>query len=148
MRRIFYALILLGLLAWVGAAAEPALLPDHFGPWQAEGPSQMKVRRKDYTKAGGEVMPGTLREAGLRAGRRPQLQERRRTTKTVPSITFKDPSGAYEFYTEAIAPGMKSAGLGDESAFGPHNGAILIGNMVVRCRSFLESKARRAWRNC
>jgi hypothetical protein len=129
MRRIFYALILLGLLAWVGAAAEPALLPDRFGPWQAEGPSQMKVGAGLY-EGWGEVMPGTLREAGL------QLVEDRSykngdEQQKVSLLTFKDSSGAYELYTEVIAPGMKSAGLGDESAFGPHHGAILIGNMVV-----------------
>ena len=40
MRRIFYAVVLLGLLASVGAAAEPALLPDRIGPWLADGPAK------------------------------------------------------------------------------------------------------------
>jgi hypothetical protein len=129
MRRIFYALILLGLLAWVGAAAELALLPDRFGPWQAEGPSQMKVGA-GLNEGWGEVMPGTLREAGLQSIENRSYKNGDEQLK-VSLLTFKDSSGAYEFYTETIAPGMKSAGLGDESAFGPHGGAILIGNTVV-----------------
>jgi len=134
MRQIFYALILLGLLASVGATAEPGLLPDHFGPWQAESPSQMKVGAGLH-EGWGEVMPGTLQEAGLRLVEDCSYKNGDEQLK-VSLLTFKDSSGAYEFYTEAIAPGMKSVGLGDESAFGPHNGVILIGNMVVLADPF------------
>jgi hypothetical protein len=134
MRRIFYALILLGLLASVGAAAERALLPDHFGPWQATGPSQVASGQELY-KGWGDVLPGTLREAGLRAIETRSYKNGSEELKLT-LYSFKDPSGAYEFYTDAIAPGMKSAGLGDESAFGPRNGAILIGNMVVLADPF------------
>ena len=130
MRRNFYALIFLGLLATVGAAAEPALLPDHFGPWQAIGPSEIASAQGLLAGPRGDTKPGTLLEAGVRT-----IELRRYMNDgeyvTVYLFTFKDPSGAYEFYTEAIAPGMKSAGLGDESAFGPRSGAILIGNLVV-----------------
>jgi len=130
MRRIFHALILLGLFAGVGAAAEPGLLPDHFGPWQAIGPSQVLSAQDLYTSQDADTKPGTLPEAGLRT-----LEVRRYKNGDeqirVALFTLKDPSGAYEFYTQGIDPGMKSAGLGNESAFAPDGGVILVGNMVV-----------------
>ena len=138
MRRIIYAVILLGLLAWVGAAAEPALLPDHFGPWVADGPSRVRSGQ-DLFKGGGDVEPGTLPEAGL------LVQETRsyKNGKEEVELTlykFKDPSGAYEFYTNIIFPGMKAAGIGDESAFEPQNGVILVGNTVVSVGHFSNPK--------
>ena len=134
MRRIFYALILLGLLASVGAAAEPALLPDHFGPWLAEGPSQVKSGQ-DLYKGWGDVEPGTLPEAGLRVIEvRSYADGNDHLKLTV--YRFKDPSGAYEFYTNIIFPEMKSTGLGDESAFNQYNGVILVGNIVVSVGPF------------
>jgi hypothetical protein len=129
MRRILYTLILLGLLAAVGAAAEPALLPDQIGPWLAEGPSQVKSGQNLY-KGWGDVMPGILPEAGLSAC---ETRSYRNGTEELKLTLdrFKDPSGAYEFYTQVIGPDMKSAGLGNESAFGPNGGAVLLGNLVL-----------------
>ncbi len=131
MRRIFYALILLGLLAMVGAAAEPTLLPDHFGPWQATTPALVRIASvPGVSVVFGNVDAIALREAGLLA------TETRNYASGSESLNltvcrFKDPSGAYEFYTEMLAPGTKSAGLGDESAFGPTGGVILVGSFVV-----------------
>jgi hypothetical protein len=126
---MFYALILLGLLASMGAAAEPALLPDHFGPWQAEGPAQIRSGKALY-KSPGDVFPGTLPEAALRTEESRSYKNGDEQLK-VSLLTFKDPSGAYEFYTNIIFPHMKPAGLGDESAFDSNNGVILVGNMVL-----------------
>ena len=126
-------LLCVGLLALFGccvaAALEASLLPDHFGPWQAESPSTLRSGQGLY-EGWGDVKPDGLREAGLRS-----LETR--SYKMVNGelrlnlYTFKDPSGAYQFYTQIVSEGMKSVGLGDESAFGPYNGAILVGNMVV-----------------
>jgi hypothetical protein len=139
MRRIFYALILLGLLAPMGAAAEPALLPDHFGPWQAEGPSQVQTGQAAF-RGWGDVTPGTLPEAGLLADEiRSYANGDEKLKLTV--YRFKDPSGAYEFYTNIIFPNMKSAGLGDESAFDASQGVILVGNLVLRVSPFSNPKA-------
>jgi hypothetical protein len=88
-----------------------------------------------FDRLQGDVEPGTLPEAGLRTDETRSYKNGDEQLR-VSLITFKDSSGAYEFYTETIAPGMKSVGLGDESAFGPHNGAILIGNMVVLADPF------------
>ena len=141
MRRNFYALILLGLLATVGAAAEPTLLPDRIGPWQALGPSQILSAQNLYNSQDADTKPGTLLEAGLltlESCRYRNGDERIR----VALFTFKDPSGAYEFYTQGIDPGMKSAGLGNESAFYPHGGVILVGNMVILAGPFSKSSAQ------
>ncbi|MFI5098526.1 MAG: DUF6599 family protein [Candidatus Acidiferrales bacterium] len=138
MRRIIYAVVSLGLLASVGAAAEPALLPDHFGPWQANAPSQIKSGPRLY-EGWGDVMPGALQEAGLRLVEDRSYKNGDEQLK-ISLLTFKDSSGAYQFYTEAIAPGMKSAGLGDDSAVGPRSGVILVGNLVVSVGPFSTLK--------
>jgi len=140
MRRIIYAMLLLGLLAGVGAAAEPALLPDHFGPWQAEGSSQILSAQALFDRLRGtDVKPGTLPEAGLRTEETRSYKNGSEELKLT-LYSFKDPSGAYEFYTNIIFPGMKGAGLGDESAFDPYNGVILVGNMVVSVGPFSNPK--------
>jgi len=138
MRRNFYALILLGLLATVGAAAEPALLPDHFGPWQAEGPAQIRSGQELY-KGSGDVKPGTLPEAGLRTEETRSYKNGNEELK-LSVLTFKDSSGAYEFYTNIISPSMKGVGLGDESAFDPYGGRFLLGNLVVSVGPFSSLK--------
>lgn len=138
MRRIIYALILLGLLAWVGAAAEHALLPDQIGPWLAEGPSQVRSAQELF-KGGGDVEPGTLPEAGLRTEETRSYKNGDDQLK-LSVFAFKDPSGAYEFYTNIIGPGMKDAGLGDESAFDQHGGRFLLGNLVVSVGPFSSLK--------
>ena len=77
MRRILYVLILLGLLASLGAAAEPALLPDHFGNWQADGPARTYTA-KDYFQAhlqppivGGEILSESHRACGGQSRAKP-----------------------------------------------------------------------------
>ncbi len=138
MRRIIYAVMLLGLLATVGAVAEPALLPGHFGPWQAEGPSQLRSGQ-DLYKGSGDVLPGTLPEAALRTEETRSYKNGDEQLK-VSLLTFKDPSGAYESYTNIISAHMKPAGLGDESAFDQYSGVILVGNMVVSVGPFSTLK--------
>jgi hypothetical protein len=123
--------MLLGLLASMGAAAEPALLPDHFGPWQAEGPAQIRAASTPgVSVVFRNVDPSVQREAGLLA-----TESRHYTsgseTLMVTVCRFKDSSGAYQFYTEMVTPEMKAAGLGEESAFSSDSGAILVGNLVV-----------------
>src|SRR5271166_1729421 len=129
MRRIIFVLVLLGLLTSAGAAAEPALLPDHFGPWLAEGPAGIRSGL-DLSKGGGDVEPGTLPEAGFRSDETRSYRNGSEELK-LSLYRFKDPSGAYEFYTNIIIPHMKSAGLGDESAYDAYQGVILVGNIVL-----------------
>ncbi len=128
MRRIFYALILLGLLASMGAAAELGSLPDQFGPWQASSPAQMKSGQGLVGL--GSLDPGVLQESGLVSLESRTYSSGAETMKLA-VYRFKDPSGAYEFYSNIGSPGMKSAELGDESEFGPSDGMILVGNQVL-----------------
>jgi hypothetical protein len=131
MRRIFYAVILLGMLASMGAAAEPALLPDQIGPWEATTPALSRIASAPgLSVVFGNVDATALREAGLLATESRHYNSGSETLMLT-VCRFKDPSGAYEFYTEMIATGMKSAALGDESAFGPTGGVILVGSFVV-----------------
>ncbi|HYW85148.1 MAG TPA: DUF6599 family protein, partial [Spirochaetia bacterium] len=116
MRKIIFVLVLLDLLASVGAPAEPGLLPERFGPWQAEGPARILSAQSLFDGLRGtDVKPGTLPEAGLRTE---ETRSYRNSAGqlTLSLLAFKDPSGAYEFYTNIISPYKKRAGLGDESA--------------------------------
>jgi len=133
MRRIIHALILLGLLAEVGAAAEPGLLPDHFGNWQATGPAKMYTAH-EYFRArlvepttGGDI----LNEAGL-------VSVEERTYKngdknwSVRVWELRDPSGAYETYTAILGDlhGIKPSSIEDTVFGGP--GLFLAGNLVMQ----------------
>jgi hypothetical protein len=138
MRRSTCVFCLLLLLCAAGAAAESSLLPDRFGPWQAEGPANAKSGPSLYVGWGGVRLDG-LREAGLAALEQRSYKNGNEELKLT-LYTFKDPSGAYQFYTQGLAPEMRSAGLGDESAFDQNNGAILVGNLVVSAGSLTNLK--------
>lgn len=129
MRLILRTILFVALVCAPLAAAEPSLLPDRFGPWQADGPVK--------TKGGGGLFQGwgdghtdALREAGLAV-----VEDRNYLNGSeklpVRLHTFKDTSGAYEFYTQSIAPGMKPGGIGDESGFESNRGVVLVGNLVA-----------------
>jgi hypothetical protein len=129
MRRPLTVVGLLLSLAWTGAAAEPGLLPEKFGHWQAEGPAKIFAGKE----ALGHYHDGRdfgLQEAGLRA-----LEERsyRNASDRIDLTlrTFQDPSGAYQFFTQALQPGMRNAALGDESSFSEKYGEVLTGNLVL-----------------
>jgi hypothetical protein len=78
----------------------------------------------------GDLKLNGLREAGLRSLEFRIYKSGSEELK-ITLYTFKDPSGAYQFYTQGIAPEMKTMGLGDESAYRQNNGAILIGNFLL-----------------
>ena len=131
MRRIIYALILLGLLAWVGAAAEHALLPDQIGPWLADGPAKTYTPKEfghqmfEPTQ-GGQI----LNEAGF-------VRVEDRTYKSgdknwsVRLWVLGDSSGACELYTALLDPRVSKPGnLEDTVASGA--GLFLNGNLVMQ----------------
>ncbi len=133
--RLFCLLTLLLCLPALGAAGEPTpLLPDHFGPWSSNNAATFKSGPELY-KGWSEVQTGNLKEAGLR-GYEERSYKNANADLKVGLYTFKDPSGAYEFYTQNTAVGMQSGGIGDESAFDVHNGAVLLGNLVVSLGPF------------
>src|SRR5579863_1450443 len=129
MKRLLTSLALLLLLACIGAAAEPSLLPDKFGNWQAEGPSKIAAG-KDLYKNIGDVRTNGLKEAGLRTTEERSYRNGSDEVRLT-LYEFQDPSGAYQFFTQTLHVGMKKAPLGDEASFDEQNGEVLTGNLVL-----------------
>ncbi len=133
MRRIIYAVILLGLLAWVGAAAEPALLPDQIGPWVADGPEKTYSAKEYFQRRMEEPTQGghILSESGL-------VRVEERTYKkgdqswSVRVWELGDSSGAYEVYTAMLedAHAIKPSAVEDTVLGGA--ASFLTGNLVMQ----------------
>jgi hypothetical protein len=131
MRRILYALILLGLLASMGAAAEPALLPDQIGSWYADGPARTYSAKEYFQKWMAEPSPdgNVLGEAGLvRAEDRNYKQGDQ--TWAVRVWVLGDPTGAYEVYTALLNPLLRKPTPEGDTVMGGA-GVFLTGNFVM-----------------
>jgi len=126
--------LVLCLPAFAGAAEPAPLLPGQFGPWLSNTTSTFRSGPELY-KGWEGVQPGNLQEAGLRAFEQRSYKNGKEDLK-VGLYTFKDSSGAYQFYTQSTAVGMERGGIGDESAFDSHNGAVLLGNLVISLGPF------------
>ena len=131
MRKLIVVSALLALFCTGVYAANP-VLPDHFGAWQAAGPSKtttLKDLGPDWTQ--GTNADKVLKESGLSS-----IEERTyrdgADQATLRLFALKDPSSAYEFYTFLLAPGMRNMGVGQDSALGATDGRILIGNFVIQ----------------
>jgi hypothetical protein len=133
MKKRLSLLGLLLLLTRSGAGAEPGMLPERFGSWQAEGPAKIATG-KDLLKNYGDVPVPGFKEAGLRTTEERSYksgsQEIRLTV-----YAFQDPSGAYQFFTQELSPGMKKATVGEEASFNEQKGEVLIGNLVLAAAS-------------
>src|SRR5215475_7818054 len=118
MYRIPFAFLLAAFCCVLCAGADSPLLPDHFGPWQAEAPAA-PLQIKDLG-AGWSKWPNgerVLREAGLT--RIEQRTFRNGNDEiTLRTFVLRDPSSAYEVYTFLLSPGMTDWGLGKDSAAG------------------------------
>ncbi len=132
MRRILYALILLGLLASMGAAAEPALLPDQIGSWQAAGPVKVYSAKEYGPKVMFEPTEGgnILSEAGF-----VRVEERTygngSQSWSIRAWVLRDPSGAYEVYTASHEGKSGTKALSSEEILVGGAGSLLAGNLVV-----------------
>lgn len=125
--------LVLLLCAPVGVwAADAALLPDHFGGWDATAPAkQLKVQDLEKNWAPWTNGEQVLQEAGL--GKIEQRTYRSGADElTLRVFQLRDPSDAFEFYTFLLAPGMTKMGLGEDSALGQSDGRFLVGNLVVQ----------------
>jgi Family of unknown function (DUF6599) len=136
---VCFLALFLCLSASVGAAEPTRLLPDQFGPWTATSPASVKSGPGLY-QGWGDVQTGNLKEAGLRAFEERSYKNGNEELK-VGLYSFKDPSGAFEFYTQSAVVGMQSGGIGDESAFDSHSGAVLLGNLVISLGPFSSLSA-------
>jgi hypothetical protein len=132
MYRTLLGCVLAGLLCAIGVAADTPLLPNQFGPWQAEAPA--RTLRAQELGAGWAKWPNgerVLSEAGLS-----KIEQRAYKDGadeiTLRAFVLRDPSSAYEVYTFLLAPGMKDLGLGTDSAGGEHEARFLVGNIVVQ----------------
>src|SRR5215470_5175269 len=129
MRKLIAICFLTALVCAHGAATEPSLLPDSFGSWRADGPATLKSGA-ELLQGWGDVNTDGLREAGVTT-----VESRNYVDGTdklpLRLCKFKDTSGAYEFYTQTLAPAMQPGGIGDESAFERNHGIVLIGNFVA-----------------
>jgi hypothetical protein len=123
-----------------GASAASSLLPDQFGSWQADGPSTV-LQLKDLGTNWAQSANGdkVLAEAGLT-----RIEQRTyrngNDTAAFRLFTLHDPSSAYEFYTFLLAPGMRNAGLGEDSALGQYEAPFLVGNLVVQATLSANTK--------
>ena len=142
MYRIILGCVLAGVLCALGVAADTPLLPNQFGPWQAEAPAKV-LRAQDlganWSKApGGD---GVLAEAGL--SRIEQRAYKNGADEiTLRAFVMRDPSSAFELYTFLLAPGMKEAGLGAYSAGANRDARFLAGNIVVQAEISPNAKAQ------
>jgi hypothetical protein len=131
MRRRTYLILVVAMIGAIAVpAADTSLLPDHFGAWQAEAPSKIVSGQNLYTGFGTDVRTDILRESGLARIEQRTYRSGERDLKFDLEV-FKDPTGAYQSFTQSNSPGDRKIALGDESAFNANGGRILIGNFVV-----------------
>jgi hypothetical protein len=133
MKKLLTVVGLLLLFAFTSAAAEPSLLPDKFGNWQAEGSSKIATGKELYKNLADARITG-LKEAGLRTTEE-RSYKNGSDEVTLTLYEFQDPSGAYQFFTQSLHAGTKKAPLGDEASFDERNGEVLTGNLVLLAAS-------------
>jgi len=132
MHRTLFASLITAMFCALGVAADPSLLPNQFGPWQAEAPAKT-LRVQDLGDGWAKWPNGerVLKEAGLQS-----IEERAFRNAgdeaTLRTFVLKDPSSAYELYTFLLVPGMKDLGLGKDSAGSDTVAVFLVGNVVVQ----------------
>lgn len=131
MRKLILGFLFLAFLC-ASVSAQNTILPDHFGSWDATGPSKtLMTKDLGINWAQGSGADKILQESGLTA-----IEQRGyhsgQDEVTLRLFKLKDPSSAYEFYTFLLAPGMRNMGVGDDSALSQYDGRILIGNFVIQ----------------
>jgi hypothetical protein len=140
MARILLGCVLAGVFCALGVAADTSILPNQFGPWQAEAP--VKTLQVQDLGAGWAKWPNgerVLAEAGL--SRIEQRAYKNGADEiTLRAFVLRDPSNAFEVYTFLLAPGLKDSGLGGDSAGSEHDARFLVGNIVVQAE--ISPKAR------
>ncbi len=131
MQKLSYLLLLATVICAVGAsAANTSLLPDQFGAWQAEGPSKIVSGQNLYAGSGADVRTDILKESGLTRIEERTYRSGEKELKLSLDV-FKDPTGAYQFFTHTTSSSHHRFPLGDEAAFDVGTGSMLLGNFVV-----------------
>jgi hypothetical protein len=141
MYRTLLGCSLAGTLCALGVAADAPLLPNQFGPWQAEAPAKtLQVQALDSEWAKWPNGERVLAEAGL--SRIEQRTYRNGDDEIALRLfVMRDPSSAFEVYTFMLAPGMTDSGLGGESGGSAHDARFQLGNIVVQAKISPKAKA-------
>jgi hypothetical protein len=140
MPRLIARVTLAVVFCAVPGAVMGAILPDHFGNWQAQAPATtLKVQDLGSNWAQWTNGERVLQEAGLN-----KIEQRGYRNGddqvTLRVFVLRDPSSAFEFYTFLLAPGMSKLGLGEDSALSQYDGRFLIGNLVVQATFSANTK--------
>ena len=134
------AVLLFGLRVSAAPAATPTpLLPDHFGHWQANGPSKLTSGQSLVSWFAVDPRRNISREEGLIAIEERTYRSGDQEINLTLSV-FKDPTGAYQEFTQETGDQEHPFAYGDEAAFDTHAGSILIGNLFVKIGSATEVK--------
>lgn len=116
-----------------------ALLPDQFGQWQASGPSRITSGQSLAAWFEADPRRTISREEGLTAIEERAYRAGDQEINLTLSV-FKDPTGAYQEFTQATGDHQHPYAYGDEAAFDTFTGSILIGNLFVTIGSTAEVK--------
>ncbi len=131
MRKPTYLVLLTAVICSLGAsAADTSLLPDQFGAWLAEGPSKTASGQNLYAGLGADARTEILKESGLTRIEERTYRSGEKELKLSLDV-FKDPTGAYQYFTHTTSPVHRRFPLGDEGAFETASGSILVGNFVI-----------------
>lgn len=132
MRKCIGVAVVAALFCAMSVCVQTAVLPERFGAWEAQGPSTAVTSRDLGSNwAQGTNGDQVLQEAGL--SRIEQRSYHHGTDElSVRVFTLRDPSGAFEFYTFLLAPGVRNMGVGENSALTQYDGRFLVGNLVVQ----------------
>ena len=144
MRTLSYGLLLAALLLAQGVFASPAatptsLLPDHFGNWQASGPSKIISGQSLAEWFEADPRRRISQEEGLTGIEERAYRSGDQEIHLSLSV-FKDPTGAYQDFTQATGDHQRPYAYGDEAAFDANTGNILVGNLFVVVGSAAEIK--------
>src|SRR5450432_3904295 len=137
MRKLIYLTTIAVLLCCVCAAADTALLPDQFGAWHAADASKITAR---VNMSPSDALADVRNEAGFLRIEERAYQNGEKELK-VRITVFKDPTGAYQYFTQTTTTDHRKLTQGDESAFATGNGNILLGNLVIQVGSNADLKA-------
>jgi hypothetical protein len=132
MKHYFYACVFFLLALAAPAGAQTGLLPDQLAGWRASGPA-VTVKPSDLGPKWQPWVDGEqiLAESGIvKIQDRPYKKGANQLGLRL--YQFKDPSSAYEFYTFAVVPGMRTLGVGEHSAIRQDDARLLVGNFVVQ----------------
>jgi hypothetical protein len=142
MKKLLDLFLLAVIIAATRVSAAPAgssLLPDHFAAWQSVGPSKITTAQELGSWFAADPRRDVLQESGLTTTEE-RVYRNGEKEINLNLYKFKDPTGAYQYFTQISSPAHRPYAFGDEAAFDASTGDILVGNLVVLVGSATELK--------